>query len=57
MKKEKDICLINMPFDCFNSPSIGLSILKAEAVKAGLSAVVEYGGIYLADFIGIDKYR
>lgn len=54
---QKDICLVNMPFDCFTSPSIGLSILKAEAQKAGLSAVVEYGGIYLAAFMGLDRYK
>ena len=57
MKEEKDICLVNMPFDCFNSPSIGLSILKAEAKRGGLHAVVEYGGIFLADYIGIEEYR
>lgn len=57
MKEQKDICLVNMPFDCLTAPSVGLSILKAEALKAGLSAVVEYGSIYLASYIGFDRYK
>lgn len=57
MKKQKDICLVNMPFDCLTSPSIGLSLLKAEAQKTGLSAVVEYGGIRLASYIGLERMK
>lgn len=53
----KDICLVNMPFDCLTSPSIGLSILKAELQRAGMSAVVEYGNIYLASYIGFARYK
>lgn len=57
MKEQKDICLINMPFDCLTAPSIGLSLLKAEAQRAGMSAVVEYGNIYLASYIGFECYK
>jgi ribosomal peptide maturation radical SAM protein 1 len=45
-----------MPFDGVFSPSIGLSLLKAELAAQGISARVRYFSIRFAELVGQDFY-
>ncbi len=52
-----DIVFAVMPFADVARPAIGVSLLKAAALRAGFSAAVTYGSIELADRIGLDLYQ
>ena len=49
-----DICLVNMPFDSGNLPSLGLGLLKARANADGLHAEVLYASLMFTRRIGPD---
>ena len=48
------LCLVDMPFGITWVPSFGLSILKAEAEKSGISTKVLYGSMRFARKLGED---
>lgn len=52
-----DICLVNMPFDSGNLPSLGLGLLKARANAEGLSTKVLYANLMFIRRIGPDKRK
>lgn len=52
-----DVLLAVMPFADAGRPSMGVSLLAAEARAAGFSARVEYFNIGLAERIGLDLYQ
>ncbi|HHY93578.1 MAG TPA: RiPP maturation radical SAM protein 1, partial [Firmicutes bacterium] len=47
-----DVALISMPFVSYKQPSLGLSLLKAELARKGISARVFYFTIRMAEEIG-----
>lgn len=51
-----DICLISMPYETLELPSIGISILVAALKKEGLSAKAVYPKFWFAEKIGIVRY-
>ena len=52
MTTEREIVLVCMPFGQVFSPSIGLSLLKAELAMQGMPARVRYFSIRFAEMIG-----
>jgi ribosomal peptide maturation radical SAM protein 1 len=52
-----DIVFVVMPFADLGRPAIGVSLLKAAALRAGCSAVIEYCNITLADELGAELYQ
>ncbi len=56
MSGRADVVLVCMPFGGVFSPSIGLSLLKAELSAAGIPARVLYFSIRFAELVGQDFY-
>jgi ribosomal peptide maturation radical SAM protein 1 len=52
-----DISFIIMPFVSVNRPAIGVSLLKAEMIKIGVSAKVHYFNLKFAEKVGLDLYN
>lgn len=52
-----DICLVNMPFDSGNLPSLGLGLLQARANTEGLSTKTLYASLIFTKIIGPDKMK
>jgi len=52
-----DICLVNMPFDSGNLPSLGLGLLQAKANAEGLSTQTIYASLIFTNRIGPDKMK
>lgn len=52
-----DIVFVVMPFADLGRPAIGVSLLKAAALRNGYSARIEYCSIQLADEIGAELYQ
>jgi len=52
-----DIVFVVMPFADLGRPAIGVSLLKAAAVQAGYTALIEYCNIQLADELGAELYQ
>ncbi|HEX7155062.1 MAG TPA: RiPP maturation radical SAM C-methyltransferase [Thermoanaerobaculia bacterium] len=53
---ELDVALVSMPFGPLFSPSIGLSLLKAGLMRAGISSRVHYFTIDFAERVGAQFY-
>src|SRR4051794_3658227 len=51
------LLLVEMPFKTVDRPSIGLSLLRASAIRAGYSCEVLYANLPFARRIGFDLYR
>ncbi len=51
-----DVCLVAMPYETLELPSIGLSSLVASAKVAGIDAMAIYGKFWFAENIGFDRY-
>ncbi len=52
-----DIVFVVMPFADLGRPAIGVSLLKAAALEAGYTSVIEYCNIQLADELGAELYQ
>lgn len=52
-----DVCLVNMPFDSINIPSLGLGLLVSEARRAGLSARVCYASMEFLSGFGVERTK
>ena len=51
-----DVVLVVMPFADVQRPSLGVSLLKAAAERAGFSVAIEYFNLRLAELIGPALY-
>jgi hypothetical protein len=52
-----DIVFAVMPFADIGRPAIGVSLLKAAALRGGYSASVQYCNVDLGDRVGLDLYQ
>ena len=57
MGDSMDVVFAVLPFANVARPAIGVSILKAELARRGVSACVEYLNIDLAEQIGLEPYQ
>src|SRR5262245_28960454 len=51
------VLLVSMPFGALDRPALGLSMLKAELLRAGFHCDVRYLNIAFAEFVGCEDYR
>jgi ribosomal peptide maturation radical SAM protein 1 len=52
-----DIVFVVMPFADSGRPAIGVSLLKAAALRAGFSATIEYCNLDLVESMGLEIYQ
>ena len=52
-----DVVFAVMPFADIGRPAIGVSLLKAAALRGGYSASVQYCNVDLGDLMGLDLYQ
>lgn len=57
VRREMDVCLVNMPFAWVMIPSIGLGILHATLESAGIAATSVYANVLYFREVGIEKYQ
>ena len=50
------VLLVNMPFCALDSPSLGLSLLKAELSRVGVACDLRYLNLLFSDIIGVKQY-
>ena len=56
-KRTAPVLLINMPFSKFETPALGLSLLKAGLEERGIGCDVRHFNISLAEIIGPEVYK
>jgi len=54
---EPNVLLLSMPWGPVNEPSLGLAILKAQLVRAGLRARVRHAAPFLLEYFNFDSYQ
>ena len=55
--RKQDVVLVSMPFGSLQSPSIGLSLLKAGLTRKNISSKILYFTFRFAEIIGVSLYK
>lgn len=53
---QREVCLVQMPFSTALTPSLALSILKGELIKAGIGSWIEYANLRFLKLLGDKRY-
>ena len=56
-KSEQKVLLLSLPYGALERPALGLSLLKAKLLEAGLTCDVRYLNFAFAEFIGHEDYQ